>query len=175
MIRGLNSNSLVCDDYVEHDVNLVQTIIESFSKVRGIMKLKVKRLSPTSKLPTKAHDTDAGWDLYADITHPVTIPTNGLATIDTGIAMAIPKGYCGQIWDRSSYGVNGTTKLAGVIDCSYRASVKVVLYSFRGKVINPGDKFAQILILPVPEVEIEEVENLDDTERGEGGFGSSGR
>lgn len=136
--------------------------------------MAVKKLTNTAKLPTKAHETDAGWDLYADIERPVIIPTNGLTTIDTGIAMAIPEGYCGQIWDRSSYGVNGTTKLAGVIDSSYRASVKVVLYSFRGRIINPGDKFAQMLIVPVPKIEIVEVEDLDETTRGEGGFGSSG-
>lgn len=139
------------------------------------MKLQVKRLSPTAKLPTKAHSTDAGWDLYADISIPITIPINGIGVIDTGIAVAIPKGYCAIFKDRSSYGVTGNHILAGVIDSGYRSMLKVVVYSIRGKVINPGDKFAQMLIVPVPEVEIEEVNSLDDTERGEGGFGSSGQ
>ena len=138
------------------------------------MKLKVKRLSSTAKLPTKAHDTDAGWDLYADINTTVTIPIHGIGIIDTGIAVAIPKGYCAVFKDRSSYGVVGSHIFAGVIDETYRGMLKVIVYSIRGKVINPGEKFAQMLIVPVPEVEIEEVDNLDETERGEGGFGSTG-
>lgn len=152
--------------------------VERYYKETGMpttLKLKVKRLNPSARLPTKANDADAGWDLYADIDKPIIIPTNGLVTVPTGIACAIPKGFCGQLWDRSSYGVNGTTKLAGVIDATYRGEIKVVLYSFRGRIINPGDKFIQMLIVPVPEVEIEEVDNLDETERGTGGFGSTGK
>ena len=137
------------------------------------MQLKVKRLTSTAKLPTKAHNNDAGWDLYADIEKPVTIPTNGLQVIDTGIAVGIPDGYCGVIKDRSSFGVAGHHILGGIIDSQYRSSIKVIMYSFRGKVINTGDKFAQMLILPVPKLELVEVDSLDETERGEKGFGSS--
>jgi dUTP pyrophosphatase len=138
------------------------------------MELKVKRLTDTAKLPTKAHDTDAGFDLYADIQTPITIPVNGLVTIETGIAVSLPEGHCGIIKDRSSYGVAGNHTLAGVIDESYNGPIKVILYSFRGKVINPGDKFAQMLVVPVPKVKVVEVTELEQTIRGDGGFGSTG-
>ena len=139
------------------------------------MILKVQRLSQTAKLPTKAHETDAGWDLYADIDQPLFLTPNKIEIIDTGLSISVPVGYCGMIKDKSSYGANGDHVLAGVIDTVYTGPVKVVMYSPFGRRINPGDKFAQMLIVSVPEVEIEEVDDLNQTERGEGGFGSSGR
>jgi dUTP pyrophosphatase len=151
-------------------------LLNTISKFAGSSQLimNVKRLTPTAKLPTKAHETDAGWDLYADIDGPIFLTPSKIELISTGISVSIPKGYCGMIKDRSSYGMNGDHVLAGIIDSSYIGLVKVVMYSPFGRRINPGDKFAQMLIVPVQQIIIEEVEELDETARGTGGFGSTG-
>lgn len=139
---------------------------------RKTMELKVKRLTETAKLPTKAHKTDAGFDLYAD--EEVYIEMGNVRLVSTGIAMKIPDGYCGIIKDRSSFGVKGHATLAGVIDSAYVGEIKVVIHSVHGITITKGMKFAQILIVPVPECEVVEVQDLDNTVRGCGGFGSTG-
>lgn len=151
-------------------------LLNTISRFAGSSQLimGVKKLRNTAKIPTKAHETDAGWDLYADIDEPLFLTPNKTELISTGIGFSIPKGYCGMIKDRSSYGMNGDHVLAGIIDSSYRGLVKVVMYSPFGRRINPGDKFAQMLILPVPQVTLVETEELDETTRGTGGFGSTG-
>ena len=128
----------------------------------GYKRFEVKKLSESAKIPTKDKD-DAGWDLYK--------------LIPTGIAMALPRGYAGLIWDRSSMGVKGLHRHAGVIDSGYRGPVKVCLHNTTDESYNIelGDRVAQILIQEVPFFRIHEVEELDSTERGSGGFGSTGR
>lgn len=145
------------------------------------MELKVKRLTPKAKLPTKAHNTDAGLDLYADLSvrhggvASTTIYPDIPQKIATGIAISIPDGYCGVIKDRSSMASRGITISGGVIDSSYRGEVMVLLTANPRTEIQHGDKIAQMLILPVPIVEIVEVDALNETTRGEGGFGSTGQ
>lgn len=145
-------------------------------------KLKVKRLADTAILPTKAHESDAGIDLFAN--EDLEIKPGETILVSTGISMAIPYGYVGLIWDRSSMGVKGIHRLAGVIDSGYRGEVKVCLANLGyGKSewpyyhtkfrVSCGDKISQILIQEIPNFRIEEVSSLDDTERGNGGFGSS--
>ena len=97
--------------------------------------------------------------------------------VSTGIAMAIPKGYAGLIWDRSSMGVKGIHRHAGVIDSGYRGEVKVCLHNTTNESydIELGDRVAQILIQKIPLFRIQEVEELDSTKRGSGGFGSTGK
>ena len=88
---------------------------------------ETKLLHDSAKNPTKGHVNDAGWDLYSFET--VSIPTGATVLVSTGIAMAIPKGYVGLIWDRSSMGVKGVHRHAGVIDSGYRVEVKVCLHN----------------------------------------------
>ena len=88
---------------------------------------ETKKLYESAKSPTKGHLDDAGWDLYAFET--VSIPAGATVLVSTGIAIAIPKGHSGLIWDRSSMGVKGVHRHAGVIDCGYRGEVKVCLHN----------------------------------------------
>lgn len=151
------------------------------------LKLKVKKLHENAKLPTKNSSLDAGWDLYA--LEDVDLVSGKVEKINTGIALEIPEGYYGQIFDRSSMGAKGIHVHGGVIDSSYRGPVMVCLNNTVPSSIKvddkmwqhvfypvkAGDKIAQLVILPVPQVEVEEVEELGSSDRGEKGFGSSGR
>lgn len=158
--------------------NMPRYIAEA-KKIRGedrrrFVELKVKRLTDSAILPTKAHETDAGWDLYAD--NAVVIGPGETGMIDLGIAAEIPEGYFALIRDRSSMARKSLAVLGGVVDSEYRGSIKVVLHN-SGKSefsVEPGDKIAQALILPVPTVKVVEVKSLSDSARGEGGFGSTG-
>lgn len=136
------------------------------------MNIKVK-LEPGAIMPKKAHDTDAGFDLFCPMNLYVAYGT----PIDTGVHMEIPKGYCGLVVARSSIYKTGVDCM-GVIDSDYRGTIKVVLNAFR-KDCNKwywqkGQRIAQLLIVAVPEVHLEEVTELSETDRGDGGFGSTG-
>lgn len=140
-------------------------------------------------LPTRAHDTDAGLDLYAprDVAVPgskgrvdlgLWTPTDiGCATIDTGVHVEIPKGYVGFIKSKSGLNVKHGLTAEGVIDSGYTGSIVVKLYNHTGKYyyFDKGDKIAQLVLLPIITPELELVYELEDTERGDGGFGSTGR
>tara|TARA_R110001592_G_scaffold32344_1_gene113416 strand:+ start:322 stop:837 length:516 start_codon:yes stop_codon:yes gene_type:complete len=138
-------------------------------------KVLVKKLEESATTPTKAHEHDAGWDLYAS--KPTTIVPNSRKTVSTGISLQIPEGYVGLIWPRSGLAVkNGIDVFAGVIDSGYRGEIKVCLYnSSDWKVdLNSGERVAQIIIQKLPNIEMLEVQDLQHSNRGEGGFGSSG-
>ena len=145
------------------------------------MVIKVKKLTSTAIVPTKSRKTDAGYDLYAD--EDVALYPEQTKLISTGIAFAIPDGYAGLIWDRSGLGSKGIHRHAGVVDSSYRGEVKVCLSnSLSGHhsaeniyFISKGDRIAQILFQKVPHFDLVETEELDDTDRGSSGFGSSGK
>lgn len=136
--------------------------------------LKYKKLTSTALAPEKAHESDAGFDLFAD--EKIAVNGPGLQVVKTGISLEIPKGYFGKIFDRS--GISVETDLivkAGVIDSEYRGEIKVVLAN-TGHAPNKlpkGTKIAQLVLLPVPIMELEEIGELTETERGEGGFGST--
>ena len=147
-----------------------------------MINLKVKRLTDTAKLPTYAHDGDACFDIYSDgVTSRDSDYVTGhlRETHSTGLSFEIPTGYAMMIYSRSGMGFNHDVRLAncvGVIDSGYRAEVNIKLTcdgiaSRYGK----GDRIAQAMLIPVPVVTFEEVTELSDSERGEGGFGSSGR
>ena len=147
------------------------------------IELKVKRLSDTAILPTKANKHDAGIDLYADET--ITIRDRETITVGTGVSVSIPEGFVGLIWDRSSMGCKGIHRFAGVIDSGYTGEIKICFnnsgYGMQfwphfpiSYEIKTGDKIAQMVIQAIPIVSIEEVTELSTTERGEKGFGSSG-
>lgn len=140
------------------------------------MQLQIKKLTESARIPNFAHDTDAGLDLCAD--EKIEINPGERTLISTGIAMAIPNGHVGLIWDKSGVATKkGIKTLAGVIDAGYRGEVKVALLNTSSEiqVFESGDKLAQMLIQKIEHPEITEVSELDDTERGEGGFGSTGK
>ena len=141
----------------------------------GYKHFEVKLRHDSAKPPTKGHMYDAGWDLYAFET--ISIPAGATVLVSTGIAMSIPKGYAGLIWDRSSVGVKGIHRHAGVIDSEYRGEVKVCLHNTTQETyhIEKGDRIAQLLIQEVPTFIQHVVKELDSTERGDGGFGSTGK
>ena len=140
------------------------------------MEVQVQKLSKTTRLPTKANESDAGWDLYAS--EDVIIEPSQTQTVGTNIAMAIPDGYVGLIWDRSGMATKrGVHRFAGVIDSGYRGEFKVCLWNSSKEhcIINKGDRMAQILFQPVPPLPMIEVQDINTTSRGVKGFGSSGR
>lgn len=140
------------------------------------MVLKVKKLDAQAKLPTRATLGDAGLDLYS--TQEVVIRSGERLMVGTGIAMEIPIGYAGLVWDKSGLAAKkGLKVMGGVIDAGYRGEVRVVLTNLGDAThtIAVGDKIAQLLIQKVGFPEVTEVSELSDSERGEGGFGSTGR
>lgn len=137
--------------------------------------IQVKRVSPDAVLPTRAHADDAGMDLYS--LEDVTLePGHGKVT-KTGIALAIPEGYVGLVADRSSMAKKGIKTSGGVIDAGYRGEVHIVLWNISGEAVHlrRHERIAQMLILPVITPAVKEVETLDQTARGEKGFGSTGK
>lgn len=139
------------------------------------MTIHIKKLTSTAKLPSYAHPHDAGMDLYA--VEATTIFPQERKLIPTGIAMSIPAGYVGLVWDKSGIATNhGLKTMAGVIDAGYRGEVKILVHNLSNKsyTVEAGSKIAQLLIQPVEQKKIVEVEELEETERGEKGFGSSG-
>lgn len=136
----------------------------------------VKLLNSDAILPTKANQSDAGWDLYS--TEEIMIRSNNRCTIHTGISIQIPEEYVGLIWPRSGLSVKkGIDVLAGVVDSGYRGEIMVCLYNTSNDnlFINKGDRIAQILFQQVPYFNMVTVDELSDTDRGLGGFGSSGQ
>ena len=139
------------------------------------MTIKIKKLSETATPPKYANPGDAGMDFYSDET--VNLQPNERKLISTGISMAIPEGYVGLIWDKSGLASkHGLKTMAGVIDSGYRGEIKVLVHNLSNQlyVIEAGKKIAQMLIQPVEQKTITEVEDLNQTGRGEGGFGSTG-
>jgi len=139
------------------------------------LELKVKKVQKDAKLPRYGHSGDAGLDLFASA--EVVLEKGQLLAIPTGIKVAIPDGYVGLIWDKSGMSLKGIHRLAGVIDSGYRGEVKVVMINLSDKtlIIDKGMKIAQMLVQPVTQIQVVETEDLDETTRGEGGFGSTGR
>ena len=140
--------------------------------------LRVKKLSKCAIIPTKAHPGDAGWDLYANNDDDVHIEFGRRALISTGISLAIPEGYYGRVADRSGNAWKcGMHTFGGVIDSKYRGEVKVILANLgcdEGFIVKKGDRIAQLVITKIHVEDMIEVDDLDETERGENGFGSSG-
>ena len=149
--------------------------------IKPLVTLQIKRCSETSILPTKAHVTDACYDIYADLQDHsfITIPPHTSKSIRTGFCTSIPKGYFASVFARSGLGCKKGLRLAnsvGIIDADYRGEWLVVLRndSDEEQVVSHGDRIAQFALLPVITTELVEVSELDDTDRGSGGFGSSG-
>ena len=148
--------------------------------MRNEIQVKFAKLDAAARLPTQGSAQAAGWDLYA--LGETIVPKGASVTIPTGLACAIPEGWEGQIRCRSSLGKKGMILPNGVgtIDSDYRGELKV-LATWIGEgdtfIVGKGERVAQMLFAPVPLVRIEEVDfnDLESTERGGGGFGSSGQ
>jgi dUTP pyrophosphatase len=138
------------------------------------MDVKVKKIHPEAKLPVYGHPGDAGFDLFA--CESLVLAPGEVRAVPTGIALAVPRGFVGLIWDKSGISLKGVHKLAGVVDAGYRGEVRVVMVNLGREpyAIQAGMKIVQMLVQPVQDVAIVEADSLDDTSRGEGGFGSTG-
>lgn len=144
--------------------------------------LELKRLDHGRDLPLPAYQSDlaAGLDLQAAVDQPLTLAPGERALVPTGLSMALPAGYEAQVRPRSGLAAkHGITVLntPGTIDADYRGEVKVILINLGSEPfeINRGERIAQMIVAPVLQAQIVEVETLSETERGSGGFGSTGR
>lgn len=156
------------------------------------MVIKIKKLTETAKIPTKNFDSDAAFDLYADIKDTfkpfgtaenekgVKVMPGQTVKIGTGVAMEIPEWYWGAIYARSGLATKQGLRPAnavGVVDSHYRGEIIVAIHndSSEVQIIRHGDRIAQFMLAPVIETFFEEVSELSNSDRGEGGFGSSGK
>lgn len=143
------------------------------------MNIKIKKLKDNAVVPTRGSKYAAGADLYS-AENDLYIEDRQTVMIGTGIAMGIPEGYVGLVYARSGLackeGLAPANKV-GVIDSDYRGEIKVALYNQSGqkKLVKKGERIAQIVIAPFLAPEFTEVNELDETDRGEGGFGSTGK
>lgn len=161
------------------DSKVVEPIITSYPP--GMvpwqgMPIKIKKLTKNAIVPTKANKSDAGCDLYAN--RHYQIPSLEWVAVKTGIAIAIPDGYVGLIWPRSGLALkHGIDVFAGVIDSGYRGEIAAILFNAGDECVEiiEGERIAQILFQKIENFDFIEVEKLEDSERGKGGFGSSGK
>ncbi len=140
------------------------------------MILKIKKLHLDAKVPSYAHHDDAGFDLYA--VKDTLVKKGERIAVPTGIAMEIPEGYVGLVWDKSGIGIKeGIKTLGGVVDSAYRGEVLVGMINLSEKdyIFEKGHKVAQMIIQKKETVDFQEVEDLSDTTRGQKGFGSTGK
>jgi len=137
--------------------------------------MKVKKLSPLAKLPLRAHATDAGADLFA--LEKTILPPHAITSVRTGVAVELPPNTAGIIWGKSSVESKGIKAMAGLIDEPYRGELLVCMYNLNETefVFEAGQKVAQLVVFPVLYPPFEETEELSETKRGEGRFGSTGK
>ena len=144
------------------------------------MEIKIKRLNKRAKIPTFGTEFSAGADLYCAEEHEISVCSGQKCSIGTGISMEIPEGYVWLVFARSGLACKNGLRLCnsvGVIDADYRGEIKVVLHNDSEYVreIKPGERVAQMIVMPYPKVSFIEAEELSDTVRGESGFGGTGR
>ena len=142
--------------------------------------IRVKKLHPDAKLPTYGSEAAVGADLYACLEKEVTIQPGEVFWVPTGIALEVPAGCAGLVYARSSMGAKrglAPANKVGVIDPDYRGEIRVVLlnHSNQPQTLQPGERVAQFIITPVLTPAYEEAEQLSETCRGVGGFGSTGK
>lgn len=142
--------------------------------------VKIKKLSKNAIIPTYGSEYSAGADLYACLNSEVVIEAGETYVVKTGIAMEIPEGYAGFIYARSGLATKrglAPANKTGVVDSDYRGEIMVALYnhSKEAQSIAPGERIAQLVITPFLTADFMEAEELTDTQRGSGGFGSTGR
>jgi len=138
------------------------------------MEIRVKRIHPEARLPVYGHPGDAGLDLFSIVDRELA--PGEVFAVPTGIQVAVPPGHVGLVWDKSGISLQGVHRLAGVVDAGYRGEVRVVMINLGAAPysVKKGMKIAQMLVQPVVSVTVVETGSLDDSSRGEGGFGSTG-
>lgn len=167
-------NSGVCN------FDILETEDATFELINQIItSLRVKKLKENAHLPTRGSADAAGWDLYAAIDAPVSIQPGTTVKIGTGLAIALPKYTFGGVFARSGLATKKGLRPAncvGVCDEDYRGEYIVALHndSNEVQVVMPDERIAQLIILPYVVLDMEEVQELDSTERGDNGFGSTG-
>ncbi len=139
-----------------------------------LLTLKVKKLDSRARLPFRAHPTDSGADLFA--LERTIIPAHSIQKVRTGIAIELPDNTSGIIWGKSSVESKGIKAMAGLVDAPYRGELLVCMYNLNETefIFEAGQKVAQLVVLPTLYPMFEEAEELSDTSRGTGGFGSTG-
>ena len=145
-----------------------------------MVKVLVKRLDPNVKLPEYKTSGSSGMDLMAFVNNPIKIAPNTLELIPTGLSIAIPEDLEIQIRPRSGLAAKssiGVLNTPGTIDSDYRGELKIILFNHGNEdfIVNRNDRVAQIVLTPIIKMELEEVEQLPDSIRGSGGFGSTGK
>ena len=143
------------------------------------VKIRFRRVSALARVPTRGSDKAAGYDLYAALEDPLRIAPHKTVRIDTGLQFEIPDGYFAAIFARSGLAAKEGLRPAnctGVCDSDYRGNYIVALHndSEEDRIVEPGERIAQMVILPCLDVSFEESGDLSGTERGAGGFGSTG-
>ena len=143
------------------------------------MDVRFKRLNDLAKIPTRGSKFSAGYDLYAATSYDIHIPPHSTVKIGTGLAMDLPNGYFGAIVARSGIATKRGLRPAnciGICDEDYRGEYIVALHndSSETKVVQAGERIAQLILLPYQTIDFKEVDKLHDTGRGSGGFGSTG-
>lgn len=140
------------------------------------MKIKFKKLHPDAKIPSYAHPGDAGMDFYA--LERTSVKPNERVAVKTGVSMEIPDGYVGLFWDKSSIGIReGVKTVGGVIDAGFRGEILIGVVNISDKeyIFEAGHKVAQLLIQKIERPEVEEVVDLNESSRGKGMYGSTGK
>ena len=145
-----------------------------------MVKVLVKKLNPEVKLPSYKTDGSSGMDLLAFINNPITIKPGTSELIPTGISIAIPKNFEIQIRPRSGLAAKSSISglnTPGTIDSDYRGEIKIILFNHGKKkfFVNNNDRVAQMVLVPISKIDFNEVDNLPNTLRGKGGFGSTGK
>ena len=142
--------------------------------MKGKYNMQIKyELDEGACAPMRAHDSDAGFDLACK--EDLVLEPNVANTIDTGVHVLIPEGYVGLLCPRSSFNVKGIGTPIGVVDAGYTGSIRVVLEPFNVTKIFKGNRIAQLVILPLPQIKMVEGKVIGvDTHRGDDGFGSTG-
>jgi dUTP pyrophosphatase len=144
------------------------------------MKIQIKKLKENAQLPTRGSAYAAGYDLYACLDEAITIASGETVKVGTGLSIAVPEGYFGAIFARSGLAAKEGLRPAncvGVADSDYRGEYIVALHNDSDvtRTVTPNERIAQLVIMPFLSVTFEEAQELDETERGAGGFGSTGK
>jgi dUTP pyrophosphatase len=142
--------------------------------------IQVKKLNDSAIIPARGSQQAAGYDLYACADHDIIIAPHSTIKVGTGLSMAIPAGYFGAVYARSGLAAKEGLRPAncvGVVDSDYRGEIIVALHNDTDaeRTIDKSERIAQIVVMPYLSVEFRETDELDDTERGSGGFGSTGK
>ena len=140
--------------------------------------VKFAKVRPTAKIPTKRVE-DAGYDIYADFEEPfILINPHETVMIPTGIASACDTDYCFVLKERGSTGTKGIAQRCGIIDSGYRGEIKAIFRNTTDvipAVFQEGERFCQLVIVPIPNIEVVEASELSESDRGENGYGSTGK